>query len=211
MIPPKKEERRSRPSPSREPVGRADFQRGDLFQLFMKQPTSRNPPPAATAAPANPLCLLIAKQPFFAGLSPDQFQLLADLAMERQFKAGEHIMREGDPANRFYLILEGKVDLFFESGERGSVPIQVLGPGDDLGWSWLFPPYYFHGTAQAVEPTKTIFFYGTRLRRQCEEDHNLGYEIMKRVAQVAIQTLNASRRNLERVNTKDRASRGGRK
>jgi CRP-like cAMP-binding protein len=107
-------------------------------------------------------------------------------------------MREGDPANRFYLILQGKVNLHFESGERGSVPIQTLGPGDDLGWTWLFPPHYFHGTAQALEPVKTIFFYGTRLRQQCEEDHDLGYEIMKRVAQVAIRHLDASRRNLER-------------
>jgi CRP/FNR family transcriptional regulator, cyclic AMP receptor protein len=183
--------------------------------VFMKQNKGTNPPPAAAAgsgtAPANPLCALIAKQPFFKGLDPRHFQLLAALAMKRAFTAGEYIVREGDPANRFYLILEGKVDLHFESGEHGRVPIQTLGPGDDLGWSWLFPPYYFHGTAQALGPVKTIFFYGTRLRLQCEEDHDLGYEIMKRVAQVAIRTLNASRRSLERVHTKDCPAPGGRK
>jgi len=179
----------------------------------MKPNKGTNPPSAgACASPTgNPLCALIAKQPFFKGLNPRHFQLLAALAMERQFKAGEYIMREGDPANRFYLILQGKVDLHFESGEQGRIPIQMLGPGDDLGWSWLFPPYYFQGTAQAVEPVKTIFFYGTRLRQKCEEDHDLGYEIMKRVAQVAIHHLNISRRNLERVNTKDLPTRASRK
>jgi CRP/FNR family cyclic AMP-dependent transcriptional regulator len=179
----------------------------------MKQNKGKDPQPAAGCAsePVNRLCLLIARQPFFKGLKPQQFQLLAALAMEREFKAGEYIVREGDPANRFYLILEGKVDLRFESGERGSIPIQMLGPGEDLGWSWLFPPYYFHGTAQAVGPVKTIFFYGTRLRQQCEEDHDLGYEIMKRVAEVAIGTLNASRLNLERVKAKDSPARGVRK
>jgi CRP/FNR family transcriptional regulator, cyclic AMP receptor protein len=181
----------------------------------MKEIKGRTTSPATAtgggSAPANPLCLLIAKQPFFKGLSPHQFQLLAELAMERQFKTGEYIVREGDPANRFYLILEGKVDLHFESGEQGRVPIQMLGPGDDLGWAWLFPPYYFHGTAQAIEPTKSIFFYGTRLRRLCEENHDFGYEIMKRVADVAIRHLNAARRNLERICTKDGPAPGARK
>jgi len=181
----------------------------------MKPSKSANSPAAAAAGsgtePANPLCALIAQQPFFKGLNPRHFQILADLAMEREFKAGERIVREGDPANRFYIILEGQVDLRFESCEQGQLPIQLLGPGDDLGWSWLFPPYYFHGTAQAVGLVKTIFFYGTRLRQHCEEDHDLGYEIMKRIAQVAIRTLHASRRSLERVSTKSRPAAGGRK
>jgi CRP/FNR family transcriptional regulator, cyclic AMP receptor protein len=150
---------------------------------------------SAATAGVKQLCLLISKQPFFKGLKPHQFQLLADLAMERQFKAGETIFEEGDPANRFYLILEGKVELHYPPGEQCSIPSQTLGPGEDLGWSWLFPPYYFLATARAVGPVRTIFFYGTRLRQQCEADHDLGYEIMKRIAQVAIQHLNSARRS----------------
>jgi cyclic nucleotide-binding protein len=37
------------------------------------------------------------------------FQPLADSAMETGFQPGQWIYRQGDPANRFYLILEGKV------------------------------------------------------------------------------------------------------
>ena len=168
----------------------------------MKQNKGSDPSPAVAGsgnAPANPLCALIAKQPFFKGLQKPQFQLLAALAMEREFKAGDCIFREGDPANRFYLILSGKVALHYESREQSGLPAQTLGPGDDFGWSWLFPPYYFLATAQALEPVKTIFFYGTRLRQQCEEDHDLGYEIMKCIAQVAIQHLNTARRNQART------------
>ena len=46
------------------------------------------------------------------------------------------------------------------------VPIRTLGPGDDLAWAWLFPPYDMHFSAWAIEPTRAIFFYGTRLREQ---------------------------------------------
>jgi CRP-like cAMP-binding protein len=145
---------------------------------------------------AQSLYTLIAQQPFFKGLNARQLQLLTESAMEMQFEPGQSIFQEGSPANRFYLILEGKVVLESELAERGAIPIQTLGPGDDLGWSWLFPPYYLHSSARALEPTRTIFFYGTRLRKQCEQDHDLGYQFMRRVAEVMIQRLRAMQQRL---------------
>jgi hypothetical protein len=62
-----------------------------------------------------------------------------------------------------------------------------------LGWSWLFAPYYWRMDARAIEATNAIFFYGTRLRQEAEQDHDLGYELMRRVAAVAIQRLQAAR------------------
>jgi len=138
----------------------------------------------------------IAKQPFFKGLNPQQLQLLAGSALEMKFETGATIFEEGSPANRFYLILTGRVELSSEMEDRNVIPIQTLGPGDDLGWSWLFPPYAMHFMARALEPTTAIFFYGTRLREQCEQDHELGYQLMKRIAEVATQSLGATQRRL---------------
>jgi CRP-like cAMP-binding protein len=139
---------------------------------------------------------LIARQPFFKGLDPRHFPALADSAMEMQFEPGHVIIEEGSLANRFYLILEGKVALETELAGRGMISVQTLGPGEDLGWAWLLPPHYAQFTARALEPTKTIFFYGTRLREECEQDHELGYQLMKRVAAVATQCLRATRQTL---------------
>ena len=125
---------------------------------------------------SQPLSTLVEQQPFFKGLTARHLQMLTASALEMQFETGRSIFQEGSPANRFYLILEGKVVLESDLEQRGVIPIQTLGPGDDLGWSWLFPPYYLHSSARALEPTKTIFFYGTRLREQCEQDHDLGYQ-----------------------------------
>jgi CRP/FNR family transcriptional regulator, cyclic AMP receptor protein len=145
-----------------------------------------------------PLRRLVAQQPFFAGMTPKQLDVLADSAVQMQFEPGQWIFLEGDLANRFFLILEGHVVLETDADERGRIPIQVLGPGDDLGWSWLFPPYHFHFSARALAPevTKVICFYGTRLRHQCEADQNLGYTLMKRIAQVTISRLEATRQQL---------------
>jgi CRP/FNR family transcriptional regulator, cyclic AMP receptor protein len=152
--------------------------------------------PRLSDAMSQALYDLIAQQPFFKGLNPHQLQLLTDSALEMKFETGATIFEEGTPANRFFLILTGRVLLTSEMEDRNVIPIQTLGPGDDLGWSWLFPPYSMHFTARALEPTTTIFFYGTRLREQCEQDHELGYQIMKRIAEVATQSLGATQRRL---------------
>ena len=142
------------------------------------------------------LCDLIAGHPFLKGLSQQHLAVLAEYAMAVEFKKDELIFREGDPANRFYLIRQGRVELETEIKERGRMLIQTIGPGDVLGWSWLFAPYYWHFDARALSPVKAIFFYGTPLRQQCEDDQHLGYELMKRVSEVVIKRLQAARKRL---------------
>lgn len=135
----------------------------------------------------------------FKDLTPRYLVSLAEVAMFKEFPAGELIFREGDPANRFYLILDGEVTLESAPPDRPAVVLQKIGRDDVLGWSWLFPPYYWHFDARATAPTKAIFFYGTWLRENCERDHDFGYEMMKRMSAVMIERLQASRRKLAEV------------
>lgn len=145
---------------------------------------------------------LLTAQPFLKGLTAKQLELLAANAMPAKFKADEAIFHEGGPANRFYIILSGEVALESPcpicTDERGTAQIETVGAGSVLGWSWLFPPYYSHFNARAMTPVKAIFFYGTRLREQCENDHDLGYELMKRIAEIFIERLRATRGQLAR-------------
>jgi CRP-like cAMP-binding protein len=135
--------------------------------------------------------------PFLRGMGEGQLALLAECAMPVTFKPGDLIFREGDGANRFYLLCEGPVLLESETEERAPLVVDGLFGGSVLGWSWLFPPYVWHFTARAVEPTNAVFFYGTWLREAAEKDHTLGYELTKRMAQVVIERLQSTRRRLE--------------
>ena len=74
-----------------------------------------------------------------------------------------------------------------------SVVTETIGPGDLLGWSWMFPPYVWQFTARAVGPTTAVFFYGTILREYCEKDHSLGYELFRRMSAVMVKRLQATR------------------
>lgn len=133
---------------------------------------------------------------FLADLPPSVFRKLADSAMLIRFKAGDRIFEEGDPANRFYLIVRGTVVLGSPAQEGRTVTLQKIGDGDVLGWSWLFPPYSWHFDAWAETDVEAIFFYGTRLREECDTDHDLGYELMKRMSSIVVQRLQVARRKL---------------
>ena len=147
-------------------------------------------------APAQSIEAMLAQQPFLAGLKPAHLRVLASNAMRMHYHPGEFIFREGDPANRFYLIEYGKVSLESHRPNKAPLLIQLTGPGEALGWSWLFQPYYWLFDARAVEPTTALFFYGTRLREACEQDHDLGYELTKRMTQVVIHRLQETRERL---------------
>jgi len=146
--------------------------------------------------PNGKLAALIRTHPFFKDFDPHQQRLLADCAMEKSFEEGEVIFREGDPANRFYLVLDGKVILESYVLDRGRVEIQTIEAGDVLGWSWLMPPYYWQFDARALTPTKAVFFYATPLRDEAENDHEFGYELYKRISGVMLKRLQATRRRL---------------
>src|SRR6266536_6115386 len=143
-----------------------------------------------------PMATRVELHPFLAGMNRTQLALLTDCAIAAHFKKGQTILREGELANRFYLIESGKVML--ESGEGFGDPVivETIGAGDLLGWSWMFPPYVWHFTARASEPTCAIFFYGTILREYCERDPSLGYELLKRMSAVMVKRLQAARQRM---------------
>ncbi len=134
--------------------------------------------------------------PFVHGMKPEYLTLLADGAKKVQFKLGELLFREGEPANQFYLIESGKVALEAHEPADGTMLVQTLGAGDVLGWSWLFPPFTWHFQARVIEPTCAITLNGAHLLASAERNREFGYEIMKRVAQVVIQRLQATRKQL---------------
>jgi CRP/FNR family transcriptional regulator, cyclic AMP receptor protein len=130
--------------------------------------------------------------PLFTGLDLPYRQILAECAMRADFEAGDRVVEAGEPANCFYLVIQGSIDLE-TPGLRNPSRVQTVGAGDVLGWSWLFPPYFWHFNALARESTQTIFFYGSRLRQQCDRNRDFGYELIKNLSQILLGHLQADR------------------
>lgn len=139
---------------------------------------------------------ILAQHPFLKDLEPHHIKLIVGCASNVRFDAGEFIFREGEEAEQFYIIRAGKVALEIFSPDRGPIIIDTLGEGEILGWSWLIPPYHWRFDAQATELTRAIALDGKCLRTKCEEDHNLGYELLKTFAHLVAQRLDATRLQL---------------
>lgn len=136
----------------------------------------------------------VSLHPFLAGMNRTQLALLTDCAVSIRFDGGDIILKEGQPADRFYLVETGKVALEAVTDHGRPVVIDTIGAGDLLGWSWMFPPHSWQFTAQAITGTRAIFFEGRVLREYCERDHSLGYQLLKRITAVMTRRLQNARR-----------------
>jgi len=139
---------------------------------------------------------LIAAAPMFAGLGEEQLHVIAGCAVNERFAAGALLLREGEPAERFYLIRSGDVALEIDAPGRGALVIETLHAGDVVGWSWLFEPYRWQLDARAREASAVVAFDGVCLRGKCDADHELGYELMRRFAGSIVERLQATRLQL---------------
>jgi CRP-like cAMP-binding protein len=139
---------------------------------------------------------ILAKHPFLKGLEPRHLKILVGCASNVRFNADQFLFHEGEEANEFYMIREGKVAVQIQGAERGPITVQTIGEGDVLGWSWLIPPYRWRFDAKALELTRAIALDGKCLRTKSEEDHDLGYELLKRFACIIVERLEAARLQL---------------
>ena len=139
---------------------------------------------------------IIAAHPFLKGLEAQYLPLFFKAATYQRFGIDNLFFRENCDADHFYLIHKGAVALESFVPGRGVTTVQTISAGEALGWSWLFPPYRWHFSARAIEPTELVAFSASYLRQQAKEDPVFGFELMKRVANVLVQRLKATRMQL---------------
>ena len=142
------------------------------------------------------LTSILRNHPFLADVSDRHMEILLGCASNTHFPEGSTLVQEGQIANKFYLIREGRVALETDVIGRGRMRIQTVGPGDVLGWSWLISPFRLHFTGTAVSDVRAVALDGECLRKKCENDHDLGYEILSRLSQVIERRLEGTRMQL---------------
>jgi CRP-like cAMP-binding protein len=135
----------------------------------------------------------VAEHPFCKGLESYYVELLAGCASNVYLQTGQHLFREGGEANHFYLIREGRIALEVFAPSREPIVTEAVHAGEVLGWSWLVPPYRWHFDARVVEPVRALAVQGKCLRAKCEKNHDLGYELLKRVVDIVGRRVESTR------------------
>jgi CRP-like cAMP-binding protein len=129
----------------------------------------------------------------FAPISEESLKAVAMMARAECLKAGNRLFGEGDPADCMSIIVDGTVDIQYHLANGDLRTVDTLIAGDIVGWSALVEPYKMTGTATASKDTNLIMVDAKPLRTLCERDPLLGYRLLKQVARLLADRLNAAR------------------
>ncbi len=134
--------------------------------------------------------------PLFEHLDAAQLALIEECASDASFEPDEQLFRQGDVSRTFHVIRHGTVAIEMYVPARGALTIETVGPGEALGWSWLFPPYRRQFDARALTAVQVTAFHSECLRAKFEADPALGYALMQAFARVLIERMQWTRLRL---------------
>lgn len=139
---------------------------------------------------------LLQINPVFHDFPMPFIEQLNECAWEMEFQTDQYLFWTGQEAKYLYVLRDGAVALQAYTPKRGPIVIETMGNGDVIGWSWLFPPYKWHFDAMATQPTHAMVLDGRCIIGKCQQNHELGYELMKRFNCIMLDRLNATRLRL---------------
>lgn len=142
------------------------------------------------------LVKLLGSQPFLNGMPEKYIPMIADCAELKSFAEGDYLLRQNQPAQYFYLLLQGHVSLRTHIPPKGIIPVETLGPSAALGWSWLVAPYKWYFDAIAVDAAETILVHTPCILGKIENDKEFGFEMYQRFTEVIVNRLQGTRMQL---------------
>ena len=137
------------------------------------------------------------KIPWFQELREDHIRKIASISRIRPMKAGEVIFREGDTHESVYIVLQGRVGLEMFVPHRGRVRFYTAETWELFGWSSVTPNVHLRTAgATAVLDGALLKVDAAKLDEACEQDHDLGYLVMRRLSRVVASRLQVTRLQL---------------
>ncbi len=139
----------------------------------------------------------LGKIPWFQELKPEHLQKLAEMTQLQSMKSGETLFREGDKKDCLYIVIEGRVALDIFVPHRGKVRIYTAEPLDVFGWSSVTPIVQKRTAgAVCVMDGRLAGMDAEKLKQACDEDHDLGYVVMRRLTNIVASRLQVTRLQL---------------
>lgn len=138
----------------------------------------------------------LGSHPLFGALTAEFRGLVAECAEPITFAAGERLLSAGDPADHFWMITSGRLDIEIHGSAFGTLTIQRLGPGELVGVSWIAAPFRSEFDATAVDAGSALSFDARCLRTKCSDVPALGHDLYRGFAGLLRDRLHATRLQL---------------
>jgi CRP-like cAMP-binding protein len=121
----------------------------------------------------------------FQGLTEWELKIAAQFFQEERAKAGVSLCREGEVADRLFILEEGVVTLTTQKGE--SYELQT--PGKIIGWSFLVSPNLYTATADTLTPCSLLVMKSPDFYYLVHKEPKMGVKVMDNLARVVASRL----------------------
>ena len=140
---------------------------------------------------------LIRRFNLFEEFTDEERAEIAKFCREQHYDHGTKLFDEGDPAEKLYLVLDGKVSLekkvqLGRSGSVRSATVSIRGPGHAVGWSSLVEPRTYTLSAICIEPCTLLAIDGRDIRRFEAHDPEAGLKLMNAIAALVRERMEAT-------------------
>ena len=118
------------------------------------------------------------------GLTDEMVKKIVGITNVAKFKAGEYIFKEGDRADHFYAVIEGKVGLEIERDSSTRIRINDVNPNSTFGSSSMVETEQklYITNSKALEDTSVFKWKASDLERLFHENYEMGFYFMKKLA-----------------------------
>ena len=123
----------------------------------------------------------------FAHLDERALEAAASLATARRTAAGQTLFREGDEADGFYVVLEGKVKVYKLAPDGRQQTLHVFGPGQAFAEAAMFAGETFPAWAETLEASRLAFFPRDRIAEGLAEQPALALGMIASLAKLCRQ------------------------
>ena len=117
--------------------------------------------------------------PVFAGLDDEQLAKVASICRRVDVDTGGELLKQGEPAEDLRVVLDGKFSLCLELGGGREECLLTLTRGEVIGWSAVLDQSTWLASATALKPSTVLDLPGRAVRELCEQDHDIGYHLMR--------------------------------
>jgi len=123
--------------------------------------------------------LALRKVPLFESLTLDQLDAVDQLAVEREYLPGEAIVRQGEPGEELFLLLEGSVEVLLDRGLPTEERLRTIEAVDYFGEMAILDNQPRSATIVASGPSRLLALAGDSLKELILQMPDISFEILR--------------------------------
>ena len=127
----------------------------------------------------DPLIGVLADNRVFQGLSERELQEVRAAANVRRYELGSLIIRQGDPALAFYVVICGHAKLAQVTPDGHQVLIRFVGPGSGFGLTSALSGFEYMWSVQAIGDCRALVWHGELLAQLMERYTRISFNAMR--------------------------------